>query len=97
MAYAIDERNMGYTKTIYRRFLQAHDEPTGAQKYLKVIDKKAANTAGGGSSATTWNIRELTDIIDNVGVGATLATNQITLPIGTYRCAIRSAFDGAVG
>ena len=90
---------MGYTKTIYRKHLQAHDYDTGAHKYVKVVDKKATTVAGGGSSATTWNVRALTDIIDNTvsPTGVSLATNTLTLPIGTYQCRVSAPVYGAVG
>ena len=47
-------------------------------------DVKAANTAGGGFTNGAWRIRDLNDSQTNIS-GASLATNQITLPAGTYK------------
>lgn len=88
---------MGYTKTVYRRLLQAHDNSTGAHKYLRVVDEKEAGVDGGASSAATWNVRALTDISDNIGVGALLESNKILLPAGIYSCLITAPAYGAVG
>ena len=53
--------------------------------YVKLSDAKASGTNGGSSLATTWNIRDLnTEDIDTHGI-CSLATNQFTLPPGTYR------------
>lgn len=87
---------MGYTKTIYRELRQSHDD-SGAHKMVRVVDKKAAGTAGGASSATTWNVREMTDILVDNGVGATIAGNKVTLPIGTYCVDVTAPAHGAVG
>jgi len=88
---------MGYTKSIYRRHLQAHDYDTGAHKYIRVIDKKVAGTAGGPSGATTWNVRDLTDIDVNTGSVASLDTNKVKLPAGTYMAKVTAPAHGAVG
>lgn len=52
---------------------------------LHVRDEKASGTDGGGSSAGTWNVRDLNTVKTNQITGASLASNQITLPAGTYR------------
>lgn len=90
---------MSYTKTIYRRHLQAHDYDTGAHKYLKVVDKKATGTDAGGSSAATWNVRELVEITDNAihATNVSLDSNTLTLPAGTYYCRISAPASGSVG
>lgn len=48
-------------------------------------DQKAANTGGGGSSGSnTWQTRDInTTVLNNIS-GASLSSNQITLPAGTY-------------
>lgn len=49
-----------------------------------VRDEEANNTAGGGSSATTQHTRVLnTEVTANID-GASLSSNQVTLPAGTY-------------
>ena len=52
---------------------------------LHVRDEKTAGTAGGSSSAGD-NIRVLNTVVRNTISGASLASNQITLPLGTYTC-----------
>lgn len=46
----------------------------------------AANTAGGGATMGSWQARTLNvEAVNTIGGTASLATNQITLPAGTYR------------
>ena len=52
---------------------------------LHLQDQKASGTQGGASSATTWNERTLNTTVVNTITGASLASNEITLPAGTYR------------
>lgn len=52
--------------------------------YMHVRDEKASGTAGGASS-TGSNIRTLNTVVTNTIAGASLASNQVTLPAGTYR------------
>lgn len=51
---------------------------------LHVRDEKTATTSGGSSSAATDNVRTLNTVVTNEITGASLASNQITLPAGTY-------------
>ncbi len=51
---------------------------------LHVRDEKATTVAGGSSSAATWNQRDLNVAVTNTITGASLASDQITLPAGTY-------------
>lgn len=49
-----------------------------------IEDQKATTVDGGSASAATWNIRTLnTEVVSNIS-GASLSTNQVTLPSGTY-------------
>lgn len=50
---------------------------------LHVRDEKATTTQGGNSS-TGANTRDLNTVLTNEITGASLASNQITLPVGTY-------------
>lgn len=52
--------------------------------FLFVEDEKTAGTDGGAASAATWNVRDLNQVRVNNISGATLLSNQITLPAGTY-------------
>jgi len=51
---------------------------------LHVQDQKASGSSGGTSAARTWNIRDLNAVLTNEIPGASLDSNQITLPAGTY-------------
>ena len=51
---------------------------------LHVRDEKSAGTNGGSSSATTDNVRVINTVVTNEITGASLSSNRITLPSGTY-------------
>jgi hypothetical protein len=51
---------------------------------LHVRDEKASGTDGGGSTGSSDNIRDLNTVVTNEISGASLSSNQITLPTGTY-------------
>jgi len=55
---------------------------------LHVRDEKAAATDGGASVAATWQTRTLNTVKTNEISGASLASDRITLPAGTYECDI---------
>lgn len=56
--------------------------------YVCVADEKAQNTDGGTFTAGAWQKRDLqTERADTAGI-ASLASNQLTLAAGTYRCLI---------
>ncbi len=59
--------------------------PIATFPFLKVSDRKAAGTSGGGVSTDyTYNDRTLNTIDVNTIDGATLASNIVSLPAGTY-------------
>ena len=51
---------------------------------LHVRDEKAANTAGGAFTSGSWQTRTLNTVMTNEISGASLSSNQVTLPSGTY-------------
>ena len=56
--------------------------------YVCIADEKAQNTNGGTFTSGAWRTRDLnTERADTAGI-ASLASNQITLPAGTYRAMI---------
>lgn len=55
-----------------------------ATQYLHVRDEKAAGTEGGAATSGAWRTRTLNTVVTNEITGASLASNQITLPAGTY-------------
>jgi hypothetical protein len=51
---------------------------------LHVRDEKAQNTAGGTFTSGAWQTRVLNAVKTNTISGASVASNQMTLPAGTY-------------
>jgi hypothetical protein len=51
---------------------------------LHVRDEKSANTQGGTATSGSWETRTLNTSLTNEISGASLSSNQITLPSGTY-------------
>jgi hypothetical protein len=52
--------------------------------YLHVREEETANTPGGTFTSGAWRTRTLNTVVTNTITGASLASNQITLPNGTY-------------
>jgi len=79
-----------------KRWLK-HTFASRAHDLLHVRDEKTGGTAGGGSSAGTQT-RTVQTVKVNEITGASLgASNDITLPAGTYDIDIRATVGGAVG
>lgn len=57
---------------------------SGAGQVIHVRDQKAAGTNGGTFTSGAWRTRDLNTTLVNTISGASLATNQVTLPAGTY-------------
>lgn len=57
---------------------------SSSTKLFQVQDQKATNTNAGNSVATTWTTRTLNTSVTNQISGASLASDTITLPAGTY-------------
>jgi hypothetical protein len=55
-----------------------------ANQLLHVRDEKSSNTAGGSCSGTSDNQRDLNTVVTNEITGASLSSNVITLPAGTF-------------
>lgn len=53
--------------------------------FLHIQDQQVAGTISATSTAATWNARDLNTVKTNNILGASLSTNEITLPIGTYK------------
>lgn len=71
--------------------------PAGVIGYLKVSDQKASGTSGGTNvAADITQERTLNTVETNTISGASLASNAVTLPAGTYKVRIRApAANGA--
>lgn len=64
-------------------------------KFAVIEEQQAQNTAGGGSTATTWTTRVLnTEVVDADGI-VTISSNQFTPLSGTYRIYVVSPFVGS--
>jgi hypothetical protein len=77
-------------------YTRATGGPVGPYPYLKVSDQKANNTAGGSSLAADITQTRVLNTVDvNTITGASLASNTVTLPIGTYRAFATAPTAGA--
>ena len=56
----------------------------GGHNFLHIQDQKTQGTAGGTFTSGDWRTRDLNTVLMNTITGASLATNQITLPAGKY-------------
>lgn len=56
----------------------------GIPNRILVVDQKAAGVAGGTFTMGSWVTRTLNTTVFNNITGASLASNQVTLPAGTY-------------
>ena len=52
--------------------------------FLHIQDQKPQGTHGGTFTSGAWRTRDLNTVLTNTITGASLATNQITLPAGKY-------------
>ena len=52
---------------------------------LHIQDQKTAGTAGGTFTSGAWRTRDLNTVVTNTIQGASLSSNQFTLPPGKYR------------
>lgn len=57
----------------------------GSTNYVLIQDQEAQSTTGGGATAGSWRTRVLNTKVADTGSIASLASNQVTLPTGTYR------------
>lgn len=57
---------------------------TAATKFLHVQDQKTSGTAGGTFTSGAWQTRTLNTTLTNEITGASLSSNAVTLPAGTY-------------
>ena len=65
------------------RLDRLYDSPVFVPQLFHVQDQKASDTAGGSSSSGTQT-RDLNTVVTNEITGASLASNQVTLPAGKY-------------
>ena len=63
---------------------------TALQQILIVVDEKPSATSGGTFTSGAWRTRDLNTVRYNTITGASLASNQITLPAGTYKIRVEA-------
>ena len=51
---------------------------------LHIQDQKSSGTSGGTITSGDWRTRDINTVVTNEITGASLSSNQITLPTGTY-------------
>lgn len=70
-----------------RTYLSVSARPTVtvAVPYVNIQDQKTSGTASGSFTSGAWQTRTLNTVHADSGSIATLSSNQITLPAGTYR------------
>lgn len=78
---------LGYVQDLKAWLVDNLPPPTtpGATMYALIQDRKAQNTNGGSFSSGDWRRRDLNTVVSDDGGFVTLASNQVTLPAGTYR------------
>lgn len=64
----------------------------GSVSYIIIQDQKASGSSGGTTIATTWTKRDLNTLVRNDNSIASLSSNEIVLPSGTYEFNISSTF-----
>lgn len=64
---------------------------------IHVREEQSSGNSSGSSSATTNNVRTLNTVVRNTLTGASLASNRVTLPAGTYHVFAFSPYAGSVG
>lgn len=66
-----------------KNFVLAGQQPLLASQFMHVQDQKPSGT-NGGSSVVGINIRDINTIVSNTINSSSLASNQVTLPAGSY-------------
>lgn len=56
----------------------------GGDAFMHVQDQKPQGTSGGNFTSGAWRTRDLNTVLTNTITGASLDSNQITLPTGKY-------------
>lgn len=62
-----------------------------AYPYIRVQDKRAAGVAGQVLTASVDNLREFQTVAGNTITGASLSSNRVILPEGTYRARLQAS------
>ena len=90
-AAAPSEITIGYGLSVSGSTLSA---PLQTIPVLHVQEQQATNTGGGAFTSGAWRTRVLNTTLENDLGGSPLASNQITLPAGTYEIDARAPAAG---
>lgn len=85
----LDEDNMASdsaTKFASQQSIKKYVDDNLGTQMVVVVDEKTAATDGGGFTQDAWQTRTLNTLQVNDDTIASLSSNQITLPAGTYEC-----------
>lgn len=78
---AIDIENPGANEAELKQALKNLVLP----EVMHVEDRQTSGTAGQGLSSGSWVTRTLNNVVTNTITGASLSSNTVTLPAGTYK------------
>src|SRR5512139_1550675 len=81
--YVSNGAGSGTWQKIDKNQLTGTGNPFGGQ-FFHIQDQKTSGTAGGTFNSGAWQTRVLNTSVTNEIASASLASNQITLPAGTY-------------
>jgi hypothetical protein len=82
---AIYSKDVGGSTQVFVRYPNDGSEISiVGSSLLQVQDQKASGTNGGTFTSGAWQTRELNTVVTNGISGASLASNAITLPAGSY-------------
>lgn len=97
VAFDVDGLTSGTTRTVTipdKSGTMAMTSDISTAQVLHVRDEKSSGTNGGGSTAGSWQVRTLNTVVLNEISGASLSSNTVTLPAGTYEVYGRSPSAG---
>lgn len=81
-----NNRARTYSRYFYKDFAKNfQDVPDARGRLLWVRDQKPNGTAGGDLTLGAYRTRTLNTVVANEIIGASLASDRVTLPAGTYR------------
>jgi hypothetical protein len=78
----VNKREWGYFKRGGN--LDVDGYLTGERRILHIQDQKTSGTTGGSFTQGAWRTRDLNTLVTDTITGASLSSNQISLPAGSY-------------
>lgn len=96
----LDEDDMASdseTSLVTQQSVKAYVDNFIGSGYLHVRDAKSSGSGGGTFTSGAWRTRVLNTAVTNTISGASLSSNQITLPAGTYRISATAPYNKGNG